>query len=417
MKRLYSYLADLTNICMTYCFFITFPVLLFIFEEQSYDSVLFVSVALPILISYLCNVFIHKLSLFLPIHLFMAILPLFMNLSPMVQFSTYLLVILLWIQDFYLWTNHRSDKRIFNIHGVFVIPCIFLYFYSNSKEQIFMSNISYYSGLIYTACFVLRQYLQNLNRIPANEHGSDNIGTSEIIHKNNKFVFSSIGLLFVFNVFFHQPVVEKGIAHAASWVGTMLQRLWAFLWYLPSHLIYGVDYDKRSGSSPRKNGASDQVFSITKSTKSTFTEISEKVFNGIVLTVLILVFIYLLYRLLKMLFSRFGTREKALEQEGIAGKPIETVEKLTSVRSKKHHHFTLMTSINDKIRQKYAHKINNLQAAGYKIKTSQTPNERSTEIQQKVKEDVSELTSYYNQARYSNQKLSNKDWQKVKELN
>lgn len=118
---------------------------------------------------------------------------------------------------------------------------------------------------------------------------------------------------------------------------------------------------------------------------------------------------FFIFIICRFIIKHFHRDQRDVRQESET-EVIEIREKIQHKKNITKDQRFIRKSINDKIRYLYKKRMHKLHIQGYKIQTNHTPLERNEDILKSTDTNVTDLTHFYNVARYGNKPLNDKQF-------
>ncbi|HCL01985.1 MAG TPA: hypothetical protein DHW61_06130 [Lachnoclostridium phytofermentans] len=407
MKPRYQKLLDVFHLGMLLLVCCTLTTLLFQFVKQTSIVRQSAFYAILLIFSYLINSYVRKhFFIFLLPHLVILVMLFYLTIPTMDK----TLCIILWSFligfDILFWCDMTRSKVIdMPLPLIFAYPV--LYWYLGRSDIGNYQTLSYYFGILYLMLALLCSYLKNTKYIEPIKEDTGYTPTKEILKSNNRMVFSICGTLLIGTFFLRYKPIEAFLSHALTLIKLGLRAILSFvvnLFHSASVIPEIEDMDlpdmqqaplPEATASPISNLLLDVIIFI----------ICFALVTGFIITVSVVI-----YRFIK---KYLYPHTPASFTDGDDFSVIVTTERL--IRKKlKTEVVDLKGNNNQKIRYYYKKRINRFIDKNKGFDPSLTPNERADTSDPISEKGLTELTAFYNRARYSNESLKKEDAKKAK---
>lgn len=363
--------------------------------------------AILLISSYLINSYVRKnFFIFLLPHLAMLVLLFYLSI-PILDKS---LCIILWffliVFDILFWCDMtRSKVMDMPLPITFAYPI--LYWYLGRSDFGNYQTLSYYYGILYLTLALICSYLKNTKYIEPIKEVTGYTPTKEILKSNNRIVFSICSILLFGTLFLRYKPIEAFLSYVFGLIG---QGLKAFLSFLIS-LFHSAPAIPEREEIIQPN---IQQIPLPKTTTNPIVNLIQDVIiyivsfaliTGIVITVSVV-----LYHFIKK-YLYHHTPASFTEEDDFS--VIVTTERLNRKKLKAEN-VDMKGDNNQKIRYYYKKKIKRFIIKNKNFDPSLTPNERANTSDPLAEKGLTELTTFYNQARYSNESMTKEDAKKAK---
>lgn len=407
MKPRYKKLLDVLHLGMLLLVCCTLTTLLFqhvkqtsIVRQSTFYAILLIS-------SYLINSYVRKnLFIFLLPHLAILVLLFYLTIPTMDKSLCIILWVFLIVFDILFWCDFtRSTVIDMPLPITFVYPI--LYWYLGRDDFGNYQTLSYYFGVLYLTLALLCSYLKNTKYIEPIKEDTGYTPTKEILKSNNRMVFSICGILLFGTLFLRYKSIEAFLFRVFSLIGLGLKAFLSFVINL-FHSTPGIPEsedlslpDVQQSSLPK--GVTNPIFNLLENI--IIFIISFALITGVIITVSIVI-----YRILKKYFYH---HTPASFTDGDDFSVIVTTERL--IRKKhKTEDVDMKGDNNQKVRYYYKRKVKRIIDKNKYFDPSLTPNERAYTSDPISEKGLTELTTIYNRARYSNETMTKEDTKKAK---
>ncbi len=406
MKPRYQKLLDVFHLGMLLLVCCTLTTLLYQYTKQTDFLRQFTFYVILLIFSYLINRYIRKhIFIFLLPHFTLWILLCFLPIPVLDKFLCIILWTFLTGFDVFFWCNNtRSKVIVMPLPIAFAYPVIYWYLGRNSFGN--YQAYSYYFGILYLVLALLCSYLKNTKYIEPIKEDSGYTPTKEILESNNRIVFGIGGLLLFGTLLLRYYPIETFLSRTFTLIKQGLIALLSFISRLmKSTPAIPEAEDIKLADMPQEplpQGTTNPLFTLL-----------QDVIIFIVYFLLVVGFFIaatmIIYRFIKKYLHHHAETTTTGDNDFSV---IITKERLIKNKSKKAT-VDINKNNNQKIRHYYKKKITRF-VNNKSFDPSQTPNERAYSSNLSSENGLTELTAYYNRARYSSETMTKEEVKEAK---
>lgn len=356
------------------------------------------------IICYIMNTFIKNVFIYAGLHFFMFFMLYQLSLGLHASTLFTLVLIALCIIDFNFWKKNLTARALPPS-----LSMVLLFFITNIHGMLglslALSNYSFNAGIIYITLYLFRLYLINIGTF--NNTNDNHIPVKRIINLNTKIVCAIILLLFFFTMFFQSKIIEGFITQLLTTIGLFFKRIISFLLSLFPNTV-PEDFEM-------------PPIELPSYPPGTYPAPEESLLNkifyllGILYQYLVGIAIvgFFIFIICRFIIKHFHREQQDVKQDSETD-VLEIREKIKHKKNITKDKSFIRKSINEKIRYLYKKRMYKLHIQGYKIQTSHTPLERNEDIFKSTDTNLTDLTHFYNAARYGNEPLNEKQFTQAK---
>ncbi|MCR5355784.1 MAG: hypothetical protein K6E63_00120 [Lachnospiraceae bacterium] len=395
LRRRYMLGSEWLNNLMTSLLFITgFEYLHFITGLES-SYVFHVSLCLLVLCSYLLRVYIHRLPVYLLLHVLLAAAVILIPYKIQSKVMLFVILISFTVADIVFWSSGEV-RSFLPVHPALSLGFACVFAYASYRGADSLAKLAYVSGILFLGAYFLRTYLENGMKYALNAAEYDSGSVYEMLKVNLRLVIPLV-ICFIAGMFILQSEMLSGmLVRLLKFIGNCLGRLVTFLiMLLPK------------GTAEEAEAVAEGEFSMPQALGSvpewvvTALLALEKVLSALFIVFIVYCVLKAVIRFFMMYFYRYGYDVKSVDYgDHTERREWMFVKKGRGAKKKG----LFPTTYRDRVRRRYKREVEHLRRGGYPFLSSHTPAERLDDLLYnhpgKAGESFTELSREYEKVRY-----------------
>lgn len=309
------------------------------------------------------------------------------------------------VHSFLIW-KHNVEKPYEEAPWALYLVVAILYILTLAYHMTALSNLLYYCGINMILVHFFRLSLEGVGNMLSQSQHATSVPTAKIILTSGVMTGFTYLAFLILAVTLHIFELEQYLYFLGEYILKIVKVIFRFLIYIIGIFRALFSVESRIEDMP----AEEELETALEAVKE--PSLLAKILEGIFIAAALLFALYLLYRLfvyiVKIFLKRYAKdSDQIISLHGTEDKVQVQKEKSTIIQRLK----TFFHADNAaKIRQAYRLKIKS-----YKQeinKKSDTPKDIADKVLEVYDEDISELTSVYEKARYSNEEITFEDVKK-----
>lgn len=310
----------------------------------------------------------------------------------------------------YVW-KHNSEKPYTSAPWEFYLLMTILCLIAKAYHYDDVVNIIFYCGILLLILHFIQFYIEGIRIILVKSRNATSVPTDKMI------ITSAILISFVLVVFLISSLCMKGldldsyVAAFGKWLGKLLLAVIKWILYIVTLIRAFFAKNRKVENLEEQKNAYENAFSDVQNGISD-PSLLAKIIYGMLSIFVYGIIIYLIYQGFKQLYYIYLKRY-ATDQDVVTtlSHPRERVrvskDEVTIIQKIKQR-----IQLDNRMKLRQIYKLSIRRHKEYHHRKSNTPKDIAKRIDQLYDEDISEITSLYEKARYSNNDISDEDVQK-----
>lgn len=310
----------------------------------------------------------------------------------------------------YIW-KHNAERPYNDVPWEMFLLLEVIYFIAAGYHHYQIVNIIFYCGILLLILHFIRYFMEGFNQILIKSQNATSVPTKKMV------LTSAILLSFVMMVFLLSALsirsfnVDHTLYEFIRFIGNVLLTLIQGIFYVITLIRAYFARDRHIEElEERKSGYEQALAEILEEISN--PSLLAKILSGILAIAVYALLIYLLYRSFRHIYHIFLKRyTKDADVITTLNKPKEVIKEHSNETTFIRKLFLRLNMDNrQKLRQIY--KVVISRHKEYHHKKSNTTTDIAIQIRELYDEDLTELTTLYKKARYSNEEITSEDVEK-----